>query len=105
MLTSSIPIRVLVAGAGAFGREHLDRLATRSDVSLVGVADANPAALKLIRSQHGVVNCLADPLQLIDNVDASAIIIATPAVSHVEICVRALSRNLCVLLEKPVAPS
>jgi hypothetical protein len=29
----------------------------------------------------------------------------TPAVSHVEISVHALNRNLPVLLEKPVAPS
>src|SRR5208282_936505 len=43
--------------------------------------------------------------RLIDSVEADAIIIATPAASHVEICVRALGRNLCALLEKPVAPS
>ena len=44
-------------------------------------------------------------MQLIDDVSADAIIIATPAASHVEICVHALTRNLCVLLEKPIAPS
>ena len=42
---------------------------------------------------------------MIDEVEADAIVIATPAASHVEICVRALARNLCALLEKPVAPS
>ena len=51
------------------------------------------------------MNCHADPLRLIDEVEADAIVIATPAASHVEICARALGRNLCVLLEKPVAPS
>jgi predicted dehydrogenase len=48
---------------------------------------------------------LTDPLQLIDVVEADAIIVATPAASHVEISVHALSRNLPVLLEEPVAPS
>ena len=105
MPTAYAPVRVLVAGAGAFGREHLGRLAGRSDVEVVGVADTDPAALELIRSRHGVVNCLTDPSRLIDDVEADAIIIATPAASHVEICVRALGRNLCALLEKPVAPS
>jgi predicted dehydrogenase len=105
MSTAYAPIRVLVAGAGAFGREHFDRLAARSDVRVVGVADTNPAALELIRSRHGALNCLTDPSRLIDGVEADAIIIATPAVSHVEICVRALGRSLCALLEKPVAPS
>ncbi len=69
------------------------------------MADANPAALEPIRASLGVAECLTDPLQLIDVVEADAIIVATPAVSHVEIAVRALAKNLAVLLEKPVAPS
>ena len=105
MATLSAPVRVLVAGAGAFGKEHLDRLIKRSDVSVIGVADTNPAALAAIRSKLGAVERLTDPLQLIDEVEADAIIVATPANSHVEICARALDRNLAVLLEKPAAPS
>jgi predicted dehydrogenase len=105
MSTSSAPVRVLVAGAGAFGREHLARLAARSDVSLVGVADVNPAALEPTKSRYGALKCLTDPLRLIDDVEADAIVIATPAGSHAELCLRALGRSLCVLLEKPIAPS
>jgi predicted dehydrogenase len=103
--TSSRPLRLLLAGLGAFGKEHLSRLTERSDVKVVGVADANPAALEPIRVTLGATECLTDPLQLIDAVEADAIIVATPAVSHVEISVRALAKNLPVLLEKPVAPS
>jgi predicted dehydrogenase len=103
--TSSRPLRLLLAGLGAFGKEHLGRLTERSDVKVVGVADANPAALEPIRATLGAAECLTDPLQLIDAVEADAIIVATPAVSHVEISVRALAKNLPVLLEKPVAPS
>jgi predicted dehydrogenase len=105
MPASLAPLRVLVAGAGLFGREHLGRLAGRSDVNLVGAADTSPDALELIRSRYGVDARHADPLRLIDEAPADAIIIATPAASHVEICARALGANLCVLLEKPVAPS
>ena len=103
--TLSRPLRVLLAGLGAFGKEHLSRLSERSDVKVVGVADTNPAVLEPIRARLGVAECLTDPLRLIDVVEADAIIAATPAVSHIEISVRALSRNLSVLLEKPVAPS
>jgi predicted dehydrogenase len=95
----------LIAGAGAFGMEHLLRLVRRSDVSVVGVADTNAAALAPIRPKLGVVERLTDPLQLMGEVEADAIIVATPADSHVEICARALDRNLAVLLEKPAAPS
>src|ERR1700722_5860995 len=105
MTLLSAPVRVLVAGAGAFGREHLDRRVRRPDVIVVGVADTNPAALAPLRSKLGAAERLADPLQLIDKVEADAIIVATPADSHVEICTRALGRNLAALLEKPAAPS
>jgi UDP-N-acetylglucosamine 3-dehydrogenase len=102
---SSDPVRLLLAGAGAFGREHLGRLVGRADVRLVGVADTHPDALKAARSLFGVLPCHADPLRMIDEAEADAIVIATPAASHVEICMRALGRGLCVLLEKPVATS
>ncbi len=105
MSTSSAPLNVLVAGAGAFGREHIARLAVRPDVSLVGVADVNAAALEPVQSRYGALRCLADPSRLIDDMKADAIVIATPAGSHVELCMHALGRSLCVLLEKPIAPS
>jgi predicted dehydrogenase len=103
--SSTRPLRLLLAGLGAFGREHLNRLTKRSDVKVVGVADTNAAAFEPIRASLGVVECLTDPLRLIEAVEADAIIVATPAASHVEIGVRALAKNLSVLLEKPVAPS
>jgi predicted dehydrogenase len=105
MPTLHARVRVLVAGAGDFGREHLDRLAARSDIILVGVADTNPASLELVRSRYGFIDRHTDPLQMIDEAEADAVIIATPAASHVELCASALGRKLCVLLEKPVAPS
>jgi predicted dehydrogenase len=103
--TSASPVRVLLAGLGAFGKEHLSRLTERADVRVVGVADANLAALEPIRATLDVAECLTDSLRLIDAIEADAVIVATPAASHVEISVRALGRNLSVLLEKPVAPS
>jgi predicted dehydrogenase len=103
--TSSRPFRVLLAGLGAFGKEHLRRLTERSDARVVGVADTNPSAFEPIRASLGAAECLTDPLRLIEAVEADAIIVATPAASHVEIGVRALAKNLPMLLEKPVAPS
>jgi predicted dehydrogenase len=99
------PLRILVAGVGAFGHEHLDRLVKRSDAAVVGLADTNAAALERACAHYGVAERRIDPLRLIDEVAADAIVVAAPAAAHVEICLRALSRRLCVLLEKPAAPS
>lgn len=98
-------LRVLVAGAGAFGAEHLARLAGRPDVAVTGVADTNPAALKRAGSRAPGAQLFADPLRLIDEVGAEAVIVASPAGTHVEIGLKALQRNLSALIEKPVASS
>jgi predicted dehydrogenase len=105
MSTSSAPLRVLVVGAGAFGREHIARLAARPDVSLVAWRMSMPRRSSRSNPDTAALKCLTDPLRLIDDVEADAIVIATPAGSHVELCMRALDRSLCVLLEKPIAPS
>jgi predicted dehydrogenase len=104
-LRHAAPVRVLVAGAGLFGREHLARLAGRSEGEVVGVADANAETLAMVRSRYRIANAGADPLRMIDETPADAVIVATPADSHVDICMRALDADLCVLLEKPVAPT
>lgn len=95
-------LRILVAGAGGFAREHLDRLAGRGDVRLAGIAVPDPAVLALAAGRYSIKPCLSDPLRLIDETPADALIVATPLASHVEITTRALARNLCELLEKPV---
>jgi hypothetical protein len=59
--SASSAVRVLVAGAGAFGCEHLDRLATRSDVRIVGVAAPSPAALAHAAQRYGIAQCAETP--------------------------------------------
>jgi predicted dehydrogenase len=94
-----------MAGAGLFGREHLDRLIVRGDVRIAGIADPNPAALDLARTRYRIEDFFGDPLDMIDRVPADGVIVATPSSTHVEIALRAIDRGIAVLLEKPVAPS
>ena len=106
MANSGSPaVRVLVAGAGAFGREHLDRLAARSDVQIVGVADPNPAALAHAAQRYGIAQSAETPQVLIDQVAADALIVASPSATHVDVAMLAIARGLGVLVEKPVAPN
>lgn len=96
-------IRVIVAGAGSFGREHLQRLAARQDVEITGVADPGDEARDFVGKHHPMVPLFADVAVLLANTPADAVIVASPLASHVEIARMALSRGLAVLLEKPVA--
>ncbi|HET6156976.1 MAG TPA: Gfo/Idh/MocA family oxidoreductase [Dongiaceae bacterium] len=97
-------LRILVAGVGAFGREHLDRLTARQDVQVVGAADPDPTARTLVSDRYAVAHCEESALQMLQQVSADAIVVATPAASHVEIALQALEQGISVLLEKPVAP-
>src|SRR5271165_4165144 len=97
--TAATPLRVLVAGTGAFGAEHLTRLAGRPDVIVSGIADIDAAALERAGSRSPLAKRFADPLRLIEQVGADAIIVAAPAATHVEIGLKALERNLCALIE------
>ena len=102
---AATPLRVLVAGTGAFGAEHLARLAGRPDVIVSGIADIDAAALEGVSARWPLARRFASSPRLIEEVDADAIVVATPAATHVEIGMKALERNLCALIEKPVALS
>ena len=96
-------IRVIVAGAGSFGREHLQRLAARQDVEIAGVADPGDEAVAFVRKRYPLVPCFADAAALVAETPADAVIVASPLELHVEIARMALGRGLAVLLEKPIA--
>lgn len=97
------PLRILVAGAGLFGREHLERLVRRGDVQVAGIADPSPDALAAVRSRYGLAGLYSDAREMLQRVPADGLIVATPASTHVDLTLQALSRGMSVLLEKPVA--
>jgi predicted dehydrogenase len=104
-VAASPPLRLLLAGAGLFGREHLDRLVRRADVQVVGVADPSPGALENIRTRYAIADLFPDAEAMIECVPADGLIVATPSATHVDLTLKALARGMAVLLEKPVAPS
>lgn len=97
-------LRVLLAGAGAFGQEHLCRLIERHDIRVAAVADPSARALDAVRQRHGSVTCFEGPQRMLDQTPADAVIVATPAASHAAITLQAIAKRLGVLLEKPVTP-
>ena len=99
------PVRIAVIGAGAFGREHINRLAARDDVIVVGVADPSRAATEVVRGRHPAIRLFSNPISMLDEVRPDAAIVATPAATHFDITSAALARGISVLLEKPVLPA
>lgn len=96
-------MKILVAGAGAFGKEHLRTLTAIGGVTLA-VAESRPAERKRIASLFPVAMDDDDAVALIDRFAPDGIVIATPAAAHAPLAITALARNIPVLVEKPVTP-
>ena len=96
-------VRILVAGAGRFGREHLRTLAAMESVALVGVADVDEKAAREAARRYGAAAWDRDAAALIDRLRPDGVVVATPGATHVALASRALAAGASVLVEKPVA--
>ena len=96
-------VRILVAGAGLFGREHLRTLAGMNGVELAGVADVDQAAARQAAERFGAPVWGADAEALIERLQPDGLVVATPGQTHLALAGAALAREVPVLVEKPVA--
>ncbi len=96
-------MRIVVAGAGLFGREHLRALAGIDGVALAGVADLDESAARAAAERYGAPAWSTDAAALIDRLLPDGVIVATASPSHVALATRALAAGASVLVEKPVA--
>ena len=94
--------RVVVVGAGAFGRNHLRVLKESPRAVLAGVFDTDAEKARAAGEEFG---CPA--LASLDEVPshASAAIVAVPTTVHATVACPLLAAGLDVLVEKPMAPS
>jgi predicted dehydrogenase len=95
-------LRIAVAGAGLFGREHIQRLAAMDGVEIAGIADPNEEGRAKVATAYGISLAVADAGELLDRARPDGFVIATPGPTHVPIAREALARDIPVLLEKPV---
>jgi predicted dehydrogenase len=100
------PLRVVIWGAGYFGRKWLHEVQRNGDCALLGVISRSRDRVS------GLVRELSlDPLAAFDgpadarNGGAEAVIIALPQMLHRDAAVAALDAGLHVILEKPLAMS
>ncbi|HEY8520299.1 MAG TPA: Gfo/Idh/MocA family oxidoreductase [Gammaproteobacteria bacterium] len=92
-------LRVAVVGVGYLGRYHVEKYRAIEGVSLVGVADIDPAAARRAAADFGVP-CFTDHRELAGRVDAVTIAASTAA--HFELARFFLERDVHVLVEKPM---
>src|SRR2546422_4263846 len=93
-------IRVVVVGAGEFGRNHARVYRELDGVELAGVYDQNPERAAAVAAEYGT-----QALPGLDSLRArsDAVSVAVPTVAHAEVGCRLLEMGLDVLVEKPMA--
>jgi len=102
---SATPIRVAVAGIGAWGANYLRVFQSLEGAELVGCADPDPKMLRRVARQLRGVPAWPDYRMMLSAVRPDAVVVATPATSHVRVVAQALAAGADVLVEKPLATS
>ena len=96
-------LKVAVVGAGNWGRNHVRTVAALPEAELAAICDLDAGVREAMARQYPatlVTDSAADAIGA-----AEAVVIATPAASHLELARKALERGLPVLVEKPFALS
>jgi predicted dehydrogenase len=94
------PLPVGVIGTGRMGRLHARVYSQMPQVRLAGVYDTNPDAAREAAEQYDT-RPFTDLNELLGSV--SAVTIATPTVTHLEIARACLANKIPCLIEKPLA--
>jgi len=98
-----------VAGAGAFGRNHLRVLreleSAACGVVLAAVVEPDPARAAEAAAQYAIPVCSSAGELLAANLGLDAAIVAVPTVHHGAVASELLDAGLDLLVEKPLAAS
>lgn len=94
-------MKVGVIGVGTMGKNHVRVYSELPDVKLVGVADIDEKAVKIISKKYHT-NAFVDYRDLLKE-DLDAVSIVVPTSSHKKIAVDVAKAGIDMIVEKPIA--
>ncbi|MEL6498287.1 MAG: Gfo/Idh/MocA family oxidoreductase [Planctomycetota bacterium] len=97
------PLRVGVIGCGRQGRAIISELATFDGIELVGLCDTQSRRLAAAQRRAKGVPGFASHAECLDKASPDAVFIATPTHLHRNVAEDALSANVSVYCEAPLA--
>ena len=104
MTTSTVPLRVGIAGLGRLGQRHAAALAFNTpNCKLVAACSPVEAERGHARDQLGVANVYEDLDKLLQDTDVDAVVLVTPTSLHADQTIAALKAGRHVFVEKPLA--
>ncbi len=98
-------LTVAIAGCGYFSQFHQDAWSRMDDVTVVGIADRDPAKRAAAASRFAQARAYDDIATMLDKTRPQLLDIVTPPETHLEIVRLATARNIPMICQKPLAPS
>ncbi len=98
-------MNTIIAGAGAFGRKHLDSIKNIEGVTVVCVVDVIPERARTVAVHYGVQHSMSDLSDALALPGVDAAILTTPTGMHARQAIQCMDAGKHVQVEIPVADS
>ncbi len=98
-------MNVVLAGAGAFGRKHLDGIRNIDGVDVVSIVGRTAGPTQEIADEYGVAHATTDLAESLELPGVDAVILATPTQMHAAQAIQCMDAGKHVEVEIPLADS
>jgi len=98
-------MKVLLAGAGAFGIKHLEGIENIDDASVIGLIGRRLEPTKEVARQYGIENVFTDLAEALKLPQVEAVILCTPTQLHAQQAMQCMDAGKHVQVEIPLADS
>ncbi len=98
-------MKLALAGAGAFGRKHLDGIAAIDGAEVISVVGRTEDATKAVAEEYGIGHWSTDLADSLAMAEVDAVILATPTQMHAAQAIACMEAGKHVQVEIPLADS
>ena len=98
-------MKVVLAGAGAFGKKHLDGIKNIDGVDCVSVVGRRLEPTQAIAKEYGIPHSTTDLAEALEQPGVDAAILCTPTQMHAEQAIQCMEAGKHVQVEIPLADS
>jgi len=99
------PLRIALAGAGAFGEKHLDSLKLIEGVTVTSLVGRRQEPTQAMADKYGIGHACTDLADTLARDDVDAVILCTPTQMHAAQAQQVMAAGRHVQVEIPVADS
>jgi predicted dehydrogenase len=104
VMMSNSKVKFGLVGAGSIAQAYVQAFATSQTAELVAVADVRPEAA-MAMAESAKCESFDSYQAMAEAMELDAVVVCTPPVTHPEICIYFLERQVNVLCEKPLSIS